>query len=372
MAPPHPILTALSCHGCGTSATVPQRQVSSQRTPTRPLGVHDVTLVVTDDRGATDRSTCTIEVRPSNVPPIASAAVVVADRTRIVLLDGSWSCDPDGRITGWAWSFGDGSTGSGAHSEHEYATDGTYVATLTVTDDRGSSASTDVPVVVTTHNEPPMASFVAAANGRTMTFDGSTSTDPDGPSNQPVSHLWNFGDGTTGIGRSPTHTYSTDGPFNVTLMVADLPGATGSVTHSVGAGLLANLDPSAQPQSVTSGLNATFNGLQSTDPDGTVVGYEWSFGDDAVAVGPSTSHTYDVPGVYTVELLVTDNDGATNLASTVINVTNLPQEPTTTTTAPATTTTIVTTTTEPRHHDRPRRPRRSHNHHDNGGCNDDD
>src|SRR3712207_7552897 len=53
------------------------------------------------------------------------------------------SADPDGRVTGHAWDFGDGRTGTGVTASHTYAAAGTYTVRLTVTDDRGATATTD-------------------------------------------------------------------------------------------------------------------------------------------------------------------------------------------------------------------------------------
>ena len=59
--------------------------------------------------------------------------------------------------------------------------------------------------------------------GRTVTFDGSGSSDPDGIV---VTYRWDFGDGATATGATPSHTYSTAGSFTVSLNVTDNDGAT--------------------------------------------------------------------------------------------------------------------------------------------------
>jgi YVTN family beta-propeller protein len=67
----------------------------------------------------------------------------------------------------------------------------------------------------------------------------------------------------------------------------------------------------ALPAKVRPGVPATLSGAASTDPDGTVAGYAWQFGDGATATAPSptAAHTYAKPGKYNAVLTVTDNEG---------------------------------------------------------------
>ena len=58
----------------------------------------------------------------------------------------------------------------------------------------------------------------------------------------------------------------------------------------------------------------------SSDPDGTIVKYEWSFGDGSTGSGESTSHTYTANGEYTVSLQVTDDEGKTASVSEAVTV----------------------------------------------------
>ncbi|MBS1882080.1 MAG: PKD domain-containing protein [Actinobacteria bacterium] len=63
------------------------------------------------------------------------------------------------------------------------------------------------------------------------------------------------------------------------------------------------------PPAVTAGVPASFNGTASTDPDGSVAAWNWSFGDGATASGPVVNHTYSGPGTYSASLSVTDDEG---------------------------------------------------------------
>jgi len=74
---------------------------------------------------------------PANKPPVAAFTSSV-DRLNLSL-DASASTDPDGQISSYQWSFGDGSSASGAKVTHAYAASGTYAVSLTVTDNKGAS-----------------------------------------------------------------------------------------------------------------------------------------------------------------------------------------------------------------------------------------
>lgn len=81
-------------------------------------------------------------------------------------------------------------------------------------------------------NTLPVASFTSECTLLSCAFDGTASNDPDGTI---ASYAWEFGDGTTGTGATPTHSYANPGTYNVLLTVTDNEGATGSTTESVTA-----------------------------------------------------------------------------------------------------------------------------------------
>jgi PKD repeat protein len=88
-----------------------------------------------------------------NIPPVAMAAANPTSgfAPLTVAFDGTGSSDPDGSITLYAWTFGDGASASSATVSHAYGSAGSYTAQLTVTDNRGASSSTTVSIAVTTN-----------------------------------------------------------------------------------------------------------------------------------------------------------------------------------------------------------------------------
>ncbi|HET7780141.1 MAG TPA: glycoside hydrolase family 44 protein, partial [Rudaea sp.] len=84
----------------------------------------------------------------ANQPPVAAASATPTSGTvpLAVAFSGSGSSDPDGSITNYSWTFGDGSSASGASTSHTYVSAGTYAAKLTVTDNLGATGSMNVTI----------------------------------------------------------------------------------------------------------------------------------------------------------------------------------------------------------------------------------
>jgi len=268
---------------------------------------------------------------PPNDPPTAVAAADPSSGKAplAVWLDASPSYDWDGNLVGYEWDFGDGDTGSGAVVSHTYASQGSYTATVTITDDDGAQDTTLVGIEVAAPNVPPAA--VASSDvtsGKvplTVQFDGSASVDPDGAI---VSYDWDFGDGEVATGALVSHQYVTPDSYTATLVVTDEDGATDEATILLDVGP-PNVPPVAVAGSdVASGpapLSVLFDGTSSSDSDGTIVDYAWDFGDGKSAHGASVPHVYKFVGTYAVTLVVTDSDGAVDSAGLTIDV--LPSSP---------------------------------------------
>ena len=285
------------------------------------VGTFNVTLTVTDDVGETSSVSTTVEiVAAANQPPVANPGGPYNGTVDVaVQFDGSASSDPDGTIASYNWDFGNGTTGTGATPSATYTEAGTFNVTLTVTDDVGetNSVSTTV-VVVATANQPPVANPGGPYNGTVdsvVQFDGSASSDPDGTI---ASYNWDFGNGTTGTGATPSATYTEAGTFNVTLTVTDDVGETNSVSTTVVVVAAANQPPVANPGGPYNGIAGVavqFNGSASSDPDGSIVSYNWDFGNGTTGTGATPTTIYTEAGTFNVTLTVTDDVGETNSVS---------------------------------------------------------
>ena len=164
-----------------------------------------------------------------NTSPVASATV---ECTYLVCaFDGRASTDPDGSVASYAWDFGDGGSSTTSSGSHTYAGNGTYEVRLTVTDNRGASSTTSRQVTVAARvNSLPVARASLSCEFLVCDFDGTASTDPEGPI---ASYRWDFGDGATSTQASGSHTWPAGGTYPVTLTVTDGEGATASTSRTV-------------------------------------------------------------------------------------------------------------------------------------------
>lgn len=185
---------------------------------------------LTADQAAAHAAAGGIAPLAPNLAP--NARFTSASTGLVATLDATGSKDTDGTIATYAWTFGDGSSGTGATATRTYASAGTYLVTLTITDNRGgtSTATRMVSVAPVVPNKAPTAAFTAAAKDLTVSLDSAGSADADGVVK---AYAWNFGDGSTATGATATHTFAFGGTYKVTLAVTDDKGATGSTAQDV-------------------------------------------------------------------------------------------------------------------------------------------
>jgi outer membrane protein assembly factor BamB/DNA-binding MarR family transcriptional regulator len=155
-----------------------------------------------------------------------------------------------------------------------------------------------------------------ASVGDEVTARSSNST---GTPSFPVSgYLFDFGDGTPAgwsASSSAVHAYSQKGGFAVTLRVRDAGGNESET--ALGRVSVFNIRPTARlvlPANATAGRAFTL-GAEASDPDGNITGWYWELGDNTTGQGAVLTHTFGLPGTYTVKVTVTDDNDTYATAS---------------------------------------------------------
>jgi ribosomal protein L14 len=256
--------------------------------------------------------------------------------------------DPDGTITSYAWSRVSGPAAFTLVNPNAAATglnglvQGTYVFRLTVTDNSGATATDVVTVTVNlSNNQGPTAN---AGADITITLPVNTTTlygsgnDPDGTI---ATYTWASVSGPASFTLANTSSATTglynlvQGVYVFRLTVTDNRGATATdnVTVTVNAAVpTGNIPPTARTENditITLPLNNTqVHGNTSSDPDGVIVTYSWTqvSGPAAATITNGTAPVATVSnlttGIYTFELKVTDDDGATSTRTMKVTVNN--------------------------------------------------
>jgi PKD repeat protein len=134
-----------------------------------------------------------------------------------------------GSISSWLWNFGDGTTSTSQNPVKRYTIGGNYPVTLTVSTPAGQQSINSHTVTVTTAipAAPPVAAAFAIAPSTATVRANVAFTDQS--TGSPTSWQWSFGDGSSSNAQNPTHAYTTQGSFGVSLTVSN---ATSSSTAS--------------------------------------------------------------------------------------------------------------------------------------------
>jgi PKD repeat protein len=247
-------------------------------------------------------------------------------------------------IVSFAWTFGDGGTGTGQTVTHTFGSQQIFNVMLTVTNDRSLAASTQVPVAVGSVTAPsPVFVFSPSAPqvGQTVSFNAGPSV--AAPGHPITSYSWNFGDGATASGVTASHIFAVTGTYAVVLTVRDDTGQQATNTTPVDVGIIGGGGGGGAPSPPTATFTfgppnpsvnevVSFNATTSAAGAGrSIASYVWNFGDgSAPGAGVTTTHAFTTAATYPVTVTVTDN-GVPPLSTTsgsVAVTVGAPQAPT--------------------------------------------
>ena len=300
-------------------------------------GNHSITVVVDcddlireadEENNVVELGTYYINSRPE--------AAFTPNRTSVwtyedVYFDARASADNEGALSDFKWDFGDGASGSSPTMTHNYTDDGIYNVSLTVTD---SDSVTDTAFFeIEVKNRLPEIIYTVGYSGKDVganigagdevTFDASECADMDGTV---TTVHWEFGDDDAdSYEEKTTYAYGSRDTYTVSLTVTDDDGGISVETFELSvANKLPVIDFTASRKTVPTYTDVTFDasGSRDLDPQGSIEGYEWDFGDGESGTGKVSVHRYEDDGVFVVKLILTDNEGGSSSGTVEINVTN--------------------------------------------------
>lgn len=275
-------------------------------------GTFDVVMKLKDNSGLVAHTKTFKTTVVVNAPPVAAISMPekVVPNTPVVL-DASQSTDSDGKIVDYIWEIAGAGTFRGKKITHTFEHAGTYPIKLTVKDNGKLACQTAEKIATIWVNAEPVPRLSApekGAIGETLSFDASASSDSDG---KITAYNWRFSDGTEKRGALVSHAFKSAGMHSATVEVVDESGLSNS-SKSLKKSFKINAAPvpSFSYKTPVSTLdNNRFSAAKSSDSDGKIIAYEWSFGDGQTASGLNATHTYSAPGTYSVQLTITDDSG---------------------------------------------------------------
>lgn len=197
------------------------------------------------------------------------------------------------------WTFGDGNSSTQIYPVHQYNPQGTYLACLTLIDSATNCFDTHCDSVSNLPATGCMAGFTYQASNGTVFFNGFNLG-----TGSVSSYSWTFGDGSTGVGSNPVHTYNAAGFYMVYITIQTFNGCI-SVDSSI-IQVPAFNPCSAIVSYQTSNLTGIFSG---SNTGGAVTAWSWYFSDGTTATGQNVTHTFPGSGFYSACLYITTANG---------------------------------------------------------------
>ena len=294
---------------------------------------YTVTVTVEDGDAGSHTDTFQVEVQ-FNTPPVANdGGPYTGDEGSPVAFDGSGSTDAENNIVEYAWTFGDGSTGTGATTNHTYIDNGTFTVCLTVTDSFNET-STDCTVAQIANVSPSVG-----ADNASETVNESESAENSGTFSDSgddiVTISASVGTVSQVVTQSGTWSWSfdtsdgTDETQTVTITATDSDLATTTTTFALQVNNVVPTIALSGASNVDEGSTYTLTLGAITDPGADAVSQyivDWDDGSSNIyTAGGDVTHTYaDGPASPTIAVDLVDKDGthvdAGSLGLTVNNV----------------------------------------------------
>ncbi|TAE50707.1 MAG: PKD domain-containing protein, partial [Bacteroidetes bacterium] len=217
------------------------------------------------------------------------------------------STSADGAIDTWLWDFGDGNISNSPNPSHTYLTAGTYTVTLVVQDVNGCQNTFIRPslISVTEVADLDFTALPRTGCAAPLVVDFTSILTPAGN----YTYLWDFGDGVTSTDANPTHIYTLNGDYAVTLTITDINGCQEQLVKN-------NYVLINTPVAAFSALDTAIcvgQPLQLLNSSTGSDGFAWTFGDGNTSNQQNPSHTYTIPGTYSISLTASNSAGCSDI-----------------------------------------------------------
>ena len=266
-------------------------------------GTYQVCLIIHDSEGCASDVCHEVVVNAASDDCEAAFTWTQTPGTLTIVFDNNSTSEHD--IISNSWNFGDTHIGDGENPSHTYSEPGTYVVCLVITDNAGCASDVCHEVHIEAPEPDCHAGFTWDQVGNSLEVDFTNTSSSE---NDIISYQWNFGDGSTGDGQNPSHTYDEPGTYVVCLIIHDSEGCASDMCHEVHVEAEANECHAAFTwEQLEDSLAIHFHNQSTSNHD--IITYSWNFGDGSLGDGPNPYHTYDEPGTYVVCLLIVDNAG---------------------------------------------------------------
>lgn len=222
----------------------------------------------------------------------------------------NFSDQSTGDPTQWRWDLGNGTISYLQNPSGTYFSPGQYTVKQVISN--GTNSDSIVKIQYITVSAKPMVEFMASTTAGCYPLPVQF-TDLSTPGDGTVTNWqWDFGDGLSSIDQNPLHTYTGTGSYNVTLRVTNSHGCLTTISKSqyidISGGVIADFIHSS-PNVCNAPVNINFQNKSTGTGNLT---YQWGFGDGTTSSAKDPSHTYNSPGSYTIQLVVTNANGCTD------------------------------------------------------------
>ncbi|MBL1233604.1 MAG: PKD domain-containing protein [Flavobacteriales bacterium] len=285
-------------------------------------GTYTIQLIITTNAGCADTTTETITIFPSPVADFTfndecfGTAINFTDNSNV----------SSGNITNWNWDFDNGNNSATQNPSELYVNDGDYDVTLIVTSDNGCTDTVTKNINVWPLPVVDFSPTNVCLNNFTRFIDQSNIS-----SGSNVGWNWDFDDNSGSTIQSPIHTYTSEGVYQVQLIVTTDKGCIDSVTKPVTVHPLPEIDFSADITEGCTPVIVNFTSSNSTIASGSIVSWFWNFGSAGTSnqENPTnisfTNPSHATVATFGVSLTATSDKGCVSKDSVINMITSYPK-----------------------------------------------